>query len=131
MVEANVPKRIPGLALGILLGLPLGLLLLRIMTGLGLTLPPCPLKELTGLPCATCGLTRMAQALGRGDIAEALHWHPVALVVVGLSPLVALWDLHRAWRGRPLPPLPESWWSRAAVILLFLGTWALQITRGI
>jgi len=131
MVGGKPARRIPWIALAILLGLPAALLALRAMDALGLTLQPCLLKELTGLPCATCGMTRMAEALAGGQLKLAFHWHPVAAALLCLSPLAALWDLHRAWRCRPLPSPPDSRWLRLALVFLFLGTWALQIVRGI
>lgn len=97
----------------------------------GLQLPACPLKEHLGIPCATCGITRCVLALSTGRWAEAFHWHPVAVVLVLLSPLAMAWDLRRAWAGRPYPPLPDSLAARLGVAGLFLGTWILQIVRGI
>lgn len=37
---------------------------------------PCLFKALTSLPCATCGMTRAWEALGRGDWTLALRMHP-------------------------------------------------------
>jgi hypothetical protein len=131
MIDVQTSRRVPWIALLILVGLPLGLLLLGTLNALGLPMPPCPMKQITGVPCATCGMTRMAQALAGGHLARAFHWHPVGAALCLLSPAVALWDLRRAWRGRPLPPLPDSPWARATAVIVLLGTWVLQIVRGI
>jgi hypothetical protein len=124
-------RRIPWVSLGALVGITLGVLGTRLLARGILVLPPCPLKVLTGWPCATCGLTRWAQALGRGDWGGAFHWHPVASVVLAMVPLVLAWDLRRAWRGERWPSLPESAWARGAAWALLLGTWLLQAVRGI
>jgi len=129
MAEAG-RRRIPWFALAILLGLPVGLGLLRLLDWAGLGLPPCFFKQLTGLPCATCGLTRMARALAGGDLAGAFHWHPVAAALLLAAPLAAVWDLYLGWRGRPLPRVPDTVLVRCGAAGLFLGTWALQIVRG-
>jgi hypothetical protein len=129
MAEA-ARRRIPWLALAILLGLPAGLALLRLLDFAGLGLPPCLFKQVTGLPCATCGLTRMVRALATGDLAGAFYWHPVAASLLLGAPLAAVWDLQRAWRGRPLPRVPDTLMVRCAAAGLFLGTWALQIVQG-
>lgn len=57
----------------------------------GLPLPgwSCPLRQLTGVPCPTCYLTRSLMAALRGDLASALHWHPLGpgllVLLLGLS----------------------------------------------
>ena len=93
--------------------------------------PACPMKTYLGIPCATCGLTRCAMALLRGDWAAAFHWHPVALILILLSPLAMAWDLRRIWRREAYPPLPDSLPLRLAAAGLLAGTWLLQILRGI
>ena len=124
-------RRVPWVMVGGLAGIALGWVGLR-LHGLGLLpLPACPLKTLTGLPCATCGLTRWALALGAGDWRGALHWHPVASLMLLLLPAAALWDARRAWRGEPYPALPQSPWARGLAFSLLLGTWVLQAVRGI
>ncbi|HJV23944.1 MAG TPA: DUF2752 domain-containing protein [Holophagaceae bacterium] len=112
-------------------GVGLGALGLRLFQAGLLRLPPCPLKTLTGLPCATCGLTRWALALGAGDWRAAVHWHPVASLLLVLLPFGMIWDARRAWTDRPYPELPQSPWARGAALGLLLGAWALQAVRGI
>lgn len=122
--------RIPWIALaGVLAGV--GALLLDAAVRLHPALAiPCPFKAFTGIPCATCGLTRCVLALAAGRWAEAFHWHPVAGVLLALFPLAMAWDLGRAWRGSPYPPLPDHWAPRLLVGTALLGSWALQILRG-
>lgn len=123
-------RRVPWLALGALLA-GLGLRLAALFQPVSELLPGCAFKRLTGLACVTCGLTRWAMALGRWDWAGAFHWHPVATGLAALLPLLALWDLRRAWRGEAYPALPDSRAARASVWGLLLGTWVIQLLRGI
>ena len=37
----------------------------------------CPLLELTGVPCPTCGGTRALVALAQADVLGALAWNPM------------------------------------------------------
>jgi hypothetical protein len=124
-------RRVPWVALAGGLALSLGWAGLHLHHLGLLPLPACPLKTLTGLPCATCGLTRWALALGAGDWRGALHWHPVASLLLLLLPWLALWDVRRALRHAPYPELPQSPWARGLALGLLLGTWVLQAVRGI
>ena len=124
-------RRVPWIALGIAAAAGLALLvapLLRAHPGL---LRPCAFKALTGIPCLGCGLTRCGLALTEGRIAEAIHWHPLATVLLLASPLLGAWDLRRAWLAAPYPSLPEGRAPRFAAALLLAGAWVLQIARGI
>lgn len=41
-------------------------------------LTSCPFRDLTGLPCPTCGTMHALDALGRGDLRAALGANPLA-----------------------------------------------------
>lgn len=123
-------RRIPWAALGLGLLGALAVLLGPILKAHPWLLRPCLFKTITGFPCLTCGLTRCSLALLDGRPAEAFHWHPVATLVVLASPLLAAWDVRRALRGQPYPPLPERRAPRFAVAVLLAGTWILQAARG-
>jgi hypothetical protein len=123
--------RIPWLALALLGAALMAVCLAWAAESFPLLLPSCPLKTALGIPCATCGGTRCALALWKGHFREAFHWHPVLACLGLVSPLAALWDLRRAWRGEAYPPLPETWQARTAAALLLVGTWILQVARGL
>jgi hypothetical protein len=123
-------RRIPWLALLTLL-VVIGCRLAVLLEPVSGLLPGCAFKHLTGLACATCGLTRCVLALGRWDWPAAFHWHPAATVAVALLPAAALWDAWRAWRGAPYPSLPDSKAFRLSAWILLLAVWALQVVRGI
>jgi hypothetical protein len=53
----------------------------------GLVPWPCPVALLLRVPCPGCGLTRATRLALHGDLAGAMHVHPLWLVVV---PAVAL-----------------------------------------
>ncbi|MFN7958651.1 MAG: DUF2752 domain-containing protein [Holophagaceae bacterium] len=123
-------RRVPWAALGSFLA-ALGIWASGFLQPVTALLPGCAFKRLTGVACATCGLTRCVLALGRWDWSGAFHWHPVAAGTAALLPLLAAWDLRRAWRGDPYPRLPDSRALRLSIWGLLLGTWALQVARGI
>jgi len=51
-------------------------LVLVVANAFGKSLWICVFHEATGLPCPGCGLTRGLTAFARGDVQQALHWHP-------------------------------------------------------
>ena len=64
----------------------------------GAVFPFCPFKLITGWNCPACGGLRMTHDVLHGDLSAAVVDNAFALV--GL-PLLALWWLWRAGRGRP------------------------------
>lgn len=123
-------RRVPWIALGALAA-ALALRLAGLLAPFAGLLPGCAFKRITGLACATCGLTRCALALGHGRWSEAFHWHPAAVVALTVLLVASIWDLGRAWRGTPYPALPSHPAFRLGFWLLLAGVWALQVARGI
>lgn len=65
--------------------------------------PPCSFLAVTGYYCIGCGLTRALHALAHGDVPAAFAMNPLAMLMLGVAPLVAGWAL--GWRPRWLQPL--------------------------
>ena len=101
----------------------------------GLPLPVCSFREWTGLPCATCGSTRMVEALLHGRILEAAAWNP--LVFCGVA-LLCSWGALSATRltfGLPAWRLVVDPGERRACGLLVVATvaadWIYLVWRGV
>lgn len=102
---------------------------------LGLPLPACYFHEWTGLPCPSCGSTRLVESLLAGDLLGAARWNPlVFLVLAG----VALWAALSS--GRLLLGLPAwrvEFRNGERVALRFLAGavlvagWAYLIWNGV
>lgn len=56
-----------------------------VMEAVGIT---CPIKYLTGVSCAGCGMSRAWLALLRGDWTGALTFHPLALLPIPMLGLL-------------------------------------------
>lgn len=89
----------------------------------------CPYRNLFGVSCPGCGLSRGSAALLQGDVGSALAFHPLA--PLALAQIVAgavLWFGHK-----------RGWWtvrSRSIAIIgsinvvLLLGVWAIRAVTG-
>jgi hypothetical protein len=100
---------------------------------LGLPLPECRLREFTGIPCPTCGSSRLVESLLSGRVLEAAAMNP--LIFAGLA-AVLLWALVSAacWVfGLPTWRLALTRWERRALVLLLIAavliSWAYIIWR--
>ena len=92
----------------------------------------CPLKGLTGLPCATCGMTHAFVHLAHGDVGLAFRASPLGAVLAAVAWLFALADAARVAAGAPLP-VPSRRALRTATVAgiaaLFVN-WAWLLARG-
>jgi hypothetical protein len=101
---------------------------------LGLAWPRCPLLEMTGYPCLTCGATRCAIAIGHGYFSQAWFWNPLAFVAFSG---VVLFDIYAAIvLAARLPRLRLIDWTRAeknalrvAVIAIIALNWIYLLTH--
>ena len=81
-------RRYPKLRLQLLLMLALGGVVLAVepqpqtATFAGYSLPDCTLREMTGLPCPGCGLTRSTGYLTEGQWHEAWSINPASFALV-------------------------------------------------
>lgn len=99
--------------------------------GAATRLPSCFFREITGIPCPTCGGTRAALALLSGDLAGAFHANPLvaaAFVLLVGGGLVA-GAIALAGRGVREPERIPGW-ARAAVILVLAANWLWLIVDG-
>ncbi|NOQ26396.1 MAG: DUF2752 domain-containing protein [Bacteroidales bacterium] len=51
----------------------------------------CIFKNITNLPCPSCGSTRSIIAFLNGEFAESLYWNPIGILLILLLIIVPLW----------------------------------------
>ena len=98
--------------------------LAHLATPLAPLLPGCLFRELTGLPCPTCGTAHAALALARLDLPHAIAFNPLAtlgalvFLVGGVAAAVA------SLAGRPLAePRLSGPAPRSAALLAVAANW--------
>jgi hypothetical protein len=91
----------------------------------------CPLKGITGIPCATCGMTHAFVHLAHGDVALAFAASPLGALLAGGAWLVAVADAARVALGAPLPvpAVPVARTVTAAGLVALLANWAWLVAR--
>jgi hypothetical protein len=91
----------------------------------------CPLRQQTGWPCPSCGLTRAADRLSHGDVLGALEVNPLGALAGLMFALFALGTfVHLAFRV-PIPDVRpserEATWLRVALIAGFFANYGYMI----
>lgn len=103
---------------------------------LGLPLQHCPLHEITGCACPTCGATRCVRFALGGDFGSALRINPLAFCALVA---LALYDIYAATvLALRLQRLRADTWpawvgksARVAAIATIAANWAWLVWRGV
>ena len=93
---------------------------------LGLPLPPCPLRTLTGIPCPGCGAGRSISALLDGDFLAAVDHNVLVPLAIALIAWSAIAAFSRRSGARWWDPLAARWAS-LAVAAAIGGFWLLRL----
>lgn len=89
----------------------------------------CVSRELSGIECPGCGLTRSFISLGHGEFHRAWQFNPagfvIFLIVAGQIPyrIVQLWRIRQ---GRELPRSKATMWIAYVAVLALLSQWAVR-----
>src|ERR1039458_4282647 len=97
-----------------------GVILIAVGLRLGLAqhLPTiCPLRRFTGIPCASCGLTRAAVALCHGQLAAASAQN---LAAIPLTVVFLAWLILLAWEATTQRRIVGPLWKRYAGVLTWI-----------
>lgn len=100
-------------------------LLAPFATGLASGMPGCLFRELTGLPCPTCGTAHAALALARLNLPGAFASNPLATLGALVFLLGGVAAASVSLAGRPLrEPRLSGPAPRVAVLLAVAANWA-------
>ena len=111
-------------------GIAVALASLLIWTPETLVPVKCTFRDLTGLSCLTCGLTRSLHALARGDLLASVRYHLLGPVLFAAAILIGgLWGTEAAL-GRlfRLPLSPATKRTVAGTLaVVWVGYWVVRI----
>ncbi len=88
--------------------------------------PPCPFHALTGLLCPGCGATRAFAALIHGNMAEAMRWNGLFVVLLPILLIYLALAYLRAIRRLDSIPVPTP-----VIALLLLVTISFAVLRNL
>ncbi len=101
---------------------------------IGLPVPKCPFRILTGLPCFTCGVTTGFRLLVAGSPAQAFFSNPLSLFVPGAAAVFwvyCLGAIFRWWGTISLSELPKKTGDalRVATVIFLTFIWVYMVAR--
>jgi hypothetical protein len=95
----------------------------------GLVLPPsCPARQIFGINCPGCGLTRSFVHLAHGEWQESLQVNRVGWILMLAAVLQIPYRAHAVWgSGKWVCGPVVSWWFSSTLIALLIGSWLLRL----
>ena len=99
----------------------------------------CLFKQVTGIPCPSCGSTRSVLSLLRGDFAGALFWNPfgiLIMLILIISPAWMIYDIVLRkeslyiFYNRSEQFFKRKWIAVPAIFLVLLN-WIWNIYKGL
>jgi len=100
---------------------------------------PCLFKNITGLPCPSCGATRSLACILHGQLLAGLYWNPIGLLLLAgmiIIPVLLVYDLLKSKNTYlTLYTRLEQFMRRKPVmytaICLLLINWLWNINKGL
>ncbi|NQU32134.1 MAG: DUF2752 domain-containing protein [Bacteroidetes bacterium] len=99
----------------------------------------CIIKQVTGIPCPSCGATRSIISLLQNNLAEALYWNPIGIILVIIMTISPIWIVFDYLRKkdslyifyRRVEMLFRNKYIAGIAIFLILANWIWNIQKGL
>ncbi len=101
----------------------------------GLLFGPCGMKQRTGLPCPTCGMTTCVLAFARGEVRTAFYTQPAGALVCSLLVVAAFFAFLTAVLGVYFHFFDRLWaelkvrYVVAGLLVILAAGWAVTLAR--
>lgn len=99
----------------------------------------CLFKQVTGIPCPSCGTTRSVLSILKGDILEGILWNPFGIIIILILFIFPVWiildvlsrkdTLFNVYNQTEL--FLKRKWIAIPAILLVLVNWIWNIVKGL
>ena len=112
-------------------------LLQRVGFDFGLLFGPCGMKQRTGLPCPTCGMTTCVLAFARGEVLTAFYVQPAGALLCWLLIVVAFFAFLTAVLGVYFHFFDRLWaelkvrYMVAGLLVILAAGWAVTLARAL
>jgi hypothetical protein len=103
----------------------------------GLLFGPCGMKQRTGLPCPTCGMTTCVLAFARGEVLAAFYVQPAGAFLCSLMIVAAFFAFLIGASGVYFSFLDRWWaelkvkWMVAGLLVVLAAGWAVTLARAV
>jgi hypothetical protein len=101
----------------------------------GLLFGPCGMKQRTGLPCPTCGMTTCVLAFARGEVLTAFYVQPAGALLCSLLMVAAFFAFLTAVLGVYFHFFDRLWaelkvrYVVAGLLVILTAGWAVTLAR--
>ncbi len=101
----------------------------------GLLFGPCGMKQRTGLPCPTCGMTTCVLAFARGELLTAFYVQPAGAFLCALLIVAAFFAFLTAVLGVYFHFFDRLWaeikvrYVVAGLLVILAAGWAVTLAR--
>jgi hypothetical protein len=112
-------------------------LLQRVGFDFGTLFGPCGMKQRTGLPCPTCGMTTCVLAFARGEVRTAFYVQPAGALVCSLLTVAAFFAFLTAILGVYFHFFDRLWaelkvrYVVAGLFIILAAGWAVTLARAL
>ena len=110
-------------------------LLQRVGFDFGSIFGPCGMKQRTGLPCPTCGMTTCVLAFARGEVLTAFYVQPAGALLCALLTVAAFFAFLTAVLGVYFHFFDRLWaelkvrYVVAGLLAILTAGWAVTLAR--
>lgn len=99
----------------------------------------CLLKNVTGIPCPSCGSTRALVALSSGDLSGIFRYNPIGMIIAAILLVAPFWIAFDLLTGRrtlasgfiAFEHFVQRKWVAIPAVVLLVANWIWTYSKGL